>query len=212
MSGYVVIDLEFCKVPGSKRKAFNVKQEIIQIGAVLLNSEYEIVDQFSSYVKPAYGHIDPFIQNLQASAMMMSGMHLILVQYSADFSDGFLQMRCLCPGAIAIENSSLLKLLKRISYFRDWRIRAKHGPIARKSLEKNLIPGEGILWKKLLSQQTSSQKVRHMMALWMPITQPFCLQRCAQRRNSNLIPITKPHTTILKLKALHSQWAICFQV
>ncbi len=64
MSGYVVIDLEFCKVPGSKRKAFNVKQEIIQIGAVLLNNEYEIVDQFSSYVKPAYGHIDPFIQKL----------------------------------------------------------------------------------------------------------------------------------------------------
>jgi ERI1 exoribonuclease 2 len=64
MSGYVVIDLEFCKVPSSKRKAFNVKQEIIQIGAVLLNSEYEIVDQFSSYVKPAYGQIDPFIQKL----------------------------------------------------------------------------------------------------------------------------------------------------
>ncbi len=64
MSRYVVVDLEFCRVPNNRRKLFNVKQEIIQIGAVLLNSEYEIEDKFSSFVKPAYGRIDPFIQKL----------------------------------------------------------------------------------------------------------------------------------------------------
>ena len=64
MSRYVVVDLEFCRVPDSRRKEFNVKQEIIQIGAVLLNSEYEVIDKFSSFVKPSYGEIDPFIQEL----------------------------------------------------------------------------------------------------------------------------------------------------
>ncbi len=64
MSRYVVVDLEMCRVSNDMRKKFNVKQEIIQIGAVLLDEEYKVIDKFSSYVKPYFGKIDPFIQKL----------------------------------------------------------------------------------------------------------------------------------------------------
>lgn len=61
----VVIDVEMCKV----EKAYNWKQysyanEIIQIGAVMMNSSYEITDEFSSYVRPLYGKINSFIRSL----------------------------------------------------------------------------------------------------------------------------------------------------
>lgn len=59
----VVIDLEMCRVFGRNRM-FPHANEIIQIGAVLLDESYEIVNRFISYVKPAYGHIDSFIFNL----------------------------------------------------------------------------------------------------------------------------------------------------
>ena len=47
MSRYVVYDLEMCKVPkGDKRKEFGSHMELIQIGAVLLDENYEVVDVF----------------------------------------------------------------------------------------------------------------------------------------------------------------------
>ena len=65
MSSYVVMDLEMCNVPKEKRTAeFWWKNEIIQIGAVLMNEDYEIVDEFMSFVQPEYGEIDDFIQRL----------------------------------------------------------------------------------------------------------------------------------------------------
>lgn len=64
-NGYsVVLDLEMCKVSSVKRKTFHNKMEIIQIGAVLLNKKFEIVSEFSTFVKPEYGSIDYFISNL----------------------------------------------------------------------------------------------------------------------------------------------------
>ena len=59
----VVIDVEMCKV---QMKAYNYpyKNEIIQIGAVKMNENYEILDSFSTYVKPRYGKIDHFIDRL----------------------------------------------------------------------------------------------------------------------------------------------------
>ena len=64
MSYHVVIDLEMCKVPWSKRtETFNLQNETIQIGAVLLDDEYEIVGQFNSYVSPEYGFVDRYINN-----------------------------------------------------------------------------------------------------------------------------------------------------
>ncbi len=65
MSQYVVVDFEMCNVPkGENRRNFRMKNEIIEIGAVLLNSEFEIVDQFQTYVRPRFGVVDEYIQKL----------------------------------------------------------------------------------------------------------------------------------------------------
>ena len=61
----IVIDLEMCKVPRMYRnKNYPYAAEIIQIGAVRLDENNEITDEFSSYVKPVYGAVDNFIKNL----------------------------------------------------------------------------------------------------------------------------------------------------
>ena len=65
MSKYVVYDLEMCRVPkGEGRRIFGARQELIQIGAVLLDENYEILDTFVSFVSPRYGELDGFIKNL----------------------------------------------------------------------------------------------------------------------------------------------------
>lgn len=61
---YVVLDLEMCKVMKYQASSFPIKNEIIQIGAVKLNEDYEIIDEYSSYVKPQHGKINNFIKNL----------------------------------------------------------------------------------------------------------------------------------------------------
>jgi inhibitor of KinA sporulation pathway (predicted exonuclease) len=62
---YAVIDLEMCQVPKECRKyGFKYRQETIQIGAVLLNEDYEVIDEFNTYVKPQFGWIDDFIEKL----------------------------------------------------------------------------------------------------------------------------------------------------
>ena len=62
---YAVVDLEMCKVPKAFRcKEYKYSQETIQIGAVLLDENYEIVSKFSTYVKPQYGQMDSFISRL----------------------------------------------------------------------------------------------------------------------------------------------------
>ncbi len=65
MSKYAVIDLEMCKVPyGARKGKYRWASETIQIGAVLVNEELEIVDEFVTYVSPEYGFIDIYINNL----------------------------------------------------------------------------------------------------------------------------------------------------
>ena len=62
---YAVIDLEMCMVPkGFRKYGYKYRQETIQIGAVLLNENYEVIDEFNTYVKPEYGWIDDFIEKL----------------------------------------------------------------------------------------------------------------------------------------------------
>lgn len=63
MSRYAVLDLEMCKVPKKHRKDKSLN-EIIEIGAVLLDESYEPVDEFRSFVSPAEGVIDTYIHNL----------------------------------------------------------------------------------------------------------------------------------------------------
>lgn len=65
MGKYVVYDLEMCKVPkGEKREEFGFRQELIQIGAVMLDEEFNMVDTFMTYVAPRYGFVDSFIEKL----------------------------------------------------------------------------------------------------------------------------------------------------
>ena len=61
MYQYIVIDLEMCKVDA---KISDLGQEIIQIGAIALNEDLQICDNFMTYVSPTYGKIDRFIQKL----------------------------------------------------------------------------------------------------------------------------------------------------
>ena len=61
MSNYVVVDLEMCKV---NSKETDLRQEIIQIGAVLLDETYNIIGSYMSYVSPQFGQVDRFIESL----------------------------------------------------------------------------------------------------------------------------------------------------
>lgn len=63
-SFYPIIDLEMCKIPKGIVRSCHVRTEIIQIGAVLLDEQFEIKDKFATYVKPQYGWIDPKIEKL----------------------------------------------------------------------------------------------------------------------------------------------------
>ena len=63
MKVHVVLDVEMCKVL-AKKQEYPYKNEIIQIGAVMMNDAYEIIDQFSTYVRPKYGRVDHFIYAL----------------------------------------------------------------------------------------------------------------------------------------------------
>ena len=70
MSSYVVVDLEMCMVPkGARREAFQSSSELIQIGAVVLDSDYKIKDSFMTYVSPEYGAIDSYICKLTGITM-----------------------------------------------------------------------------------------------------------------------------------------------
>ena len=65
MKHYVVLDFEMCKVPrGARCKEYHRANEIIQLGAVLMDEEFNIVDEFNYYVKPQYGSLDSFISTL----------------------------------------------------------------------------------------------------------------------------------------------------
>lgn len=62
---YLVIDLEMCNVPKRYRdKNYKYAQEIIQVGAVLLDEEYKVIGKLNQYVHPQYGVLDHYISNL----------------------------------------------------------------------------------------------------------------------------------------------------
>lgn len=62
---YLVIDLEMCKVPKHYRTPkYKYANEIIQVGAVLLNEDYERIATINQYVHPEHGVMDYFISDL----------------------------------------------------------------------------------------------------------------------------------------------------
>lgn len=61
----IVLDLEFCKVKkGERKNAFPLKEEIIEIGAIMLDEEMQEINYYKSYIKPDYSSVSPYIQNL----------------------------------------------------------------------------------------------------------------------------------------------------
>ena len=62
---YLAIDLEMSVVRDSKFiKRTGLRNEIIQIGAVILDEKYNIVSTFSQYVHPEHSRIDRYIREL----------------------------------------------------------------------------------------------------------------------------------------------------
>ncbi len=57
---HIVLDFEFTPIPKYyKYQRKLVKHEIIEIGAVKLNDDYQVIDEFSTLVKPKYSRLDP---------------------------------------------------------------------------------------------------------------------------------------------------------
>ena len=62
---YLVLDLEMCKVPKHYRSVkYKYATEIIQIGAVLLDQDFNVIAKLNQYVRPQHGVLDYFITNL----------------------------------------------------------------------------------------------------------------------------------------------------
>jgi len=57
---YIVLDIEF----NGRKFASNLPMEVIEIGAVRLNSQLEVIDTYASFIKPVYfAKLNPFIQS-----------------------------------------------------------------------------------------------------------------------------------------------------
>ncbi len=62
---YVCIDLEMTEFTASQRSCVpGANGEVIQFGAVLLDENYNMLSEFSSYVKPVYSSVTPVINQL----------------------------------------------------------------------------------------------------------------------------------------------------
>lgn len=60
----------------------HIGNEVIQIGAVILDENFKFVDDFQIFVKPKYSHVDSFISNL-------TGISEDDLENAADFVTGF---------------------------------------------------------------------------------------------------------------------------
>lgn len=61
----VVLDLEFTRLNKECKEERKIcKYEVIQIGAVMLNSEHEIISRFNTLVKPTFSKIQPMVTEL----------------------------------------------------------------------------------------------------------------------------------------------------
>jgi len=86
MANYIVLDLEMCQVPKCcKTKEYHYKNEIIQIGAVKLNDNFEEISRFSTCVKPEYGYVDCFIEKLTGISQEQVSEAPVLKDAMAEF-------------------------------------------------------------------------------------------------------------------------------
>lgn len=59
----IIVDLEFTPIP-DKAIQRNLRQEIIEIGAVRLDDNFAFVDSFDTYVRPEYTNVDRTVYHL----------------------------------------------------------------------------------------------------------------------------------------------------
>lgn len=65
MNTYVVIDLEMCNAPKPNGENHGYKgSEVIQIGAVRLDKNHDVMDSYRAFVQPQYTMLSPRIENL----------------------------------------------------------------------------------------------------------------------------------------------------
>lgn len=65
MKKFVCLDIEMSEVSGkSKRLTGGLRSEVIQLGAVMLDENYNFLSEFSILVKPKYSFVSPQIENL----------------------------------------------------------------------------------------------------------------------------------------------------
>ena len=62
---YIIYDLEFNQAYDKDKKNSTLPFEIIQIGALKINENLEIIDSFNRLIKPTlYTEIHPYVENL----------------------------------------------------------------------------------------------------------------------------------------------------
>lgn len=65
MKRYVCVDIEMSEFTKAEKKLVHgIRREVIQIGAVMLDENYNMISEFSTFVKPAFSHITETIQEL----------------------------------------------------------------------------------------------------------------------------------------------------
>lgn len=61
---HIVIDLEMNKIVKQYREEYKLSSELIEIGAVKLDSKFNVIDTYQTYVLPDYGKMDGKIISL----------------------------------------------------------------------------------------------------------------------------------------------------
>lgn len=61
---HIVIDLEMNKIEKQYRKSHKLSSELIEIGAVKMNGNFEVTDTYQTYVSTDYGKMDAIIIEL----------------------------------------------------------------------------------------------------------------------------------------------------
>lgn len=61
---HIMIDLEMNKIERQQRDEYKLFSELIEIGAVKMDAEYQVIDQYQTYVMPDYGPMDQRIIEL----------------------------------------------------------------------------------------------------------------------------------------------------
>lgn len=61
---HIMIDLEMNKIEKQIKNNRKLSSELIEIGAVKMDEQFEILDKYQSYVSPDFGEMDPLIVQL----------------------------------------------------------------------------------------------------------------------------------------------------